>query len=769
MKRLLKSDLLIFLILIIGYSCLLLFRLNLDLWNDEIYTLKNFVLVPISQTITDYHVPNNHSFFNLLNNLYLRIINVDDINILLDKPYLIRIPPFLYTIVALIVLGFICKRFYNTKVSILAILVLATSIPFFNFALQVRGYSLSIMLAVALFYYYLAYLRIKQTRALFYIGLFAALLFYTLPSNLYILLGFIGCSGLEILYLLIKHKSETIKQNIVRLKSQLLLVASFVLGILLALLFYSPVLKDVFFNDYVSSSHSFDFSVIHSLPLVLKKFLSGRWFLLIIFATGLILLLSKFKDSEALLKDLLLITVVIITPFILGFLRGMPAPDRIYIVLIPLFALTLAIGIDIVLSNALVRRFSSLVIFLLVVVSVVTFVSETRKVRAAVTDSIAGDYKLQDLYYNYYLWNYTPHKDVEQFRKLCYNDSSLVLIEGAEPHDLPNYLRRFGIHFYEEDSFDSCLMSICQKQKPDTFYVFSKRPNTLLKKANEQKFSYVGTYLKQNLTYHNVLQFININLLKLKVEQQFLHLDSTYGDSIRYLFDTPFNQIDLTHKTGQALHNKTLVSNIYELENITPSYIAYFRNESINESNIEDYLKFNYRKVYSNSNKPISVSVYQRNSKTKGNTAFFNDFEQNNPMWGSSECKYDSADFFSGTRSLFLDSANVYSSTFSIQLSELANGIEDLIVKTTFNYKFRNESKVIAVFHISRGKNTIQWEGMDLLSSEQDKWETAIMLNKITKDTKPSDLLKIYIWNPNGAEILLDNFKVEFFEDKSKY
>ncbi|MFK7775093.1 MAG: hypothetical protein AB8F94_23330 [Saprospiraceae bacterium] len=46
-------------------------HLNLDFWNDEIYTLKHFIFAPIATTLSDYHVPNNHIFFNLINNIYL--------------------------------------------------------------------------------------------------------------------------------------------------------------------------------------------------------------------------------------------------------------------------------------------------------------------------------------------------------------------------------------------------------------------------------------------------------------------------------------------------------------------------------------------------------------------------------------------------------------------------------------------------------------------------------------------------------------------------
>ncbi|HFB99307.1 MAG TPA: hypothetical protein ENJ53_00745, partial [Phaeodactylibacter sp.] len=70
----------------------------LDFWNDEIYTLKHFVFVPLSTTLSDYHVPNNHIFFNFLNNIYLKVCGVDNLYDLMDNPPLIRILPFLYSV-----------------------------------------------------------------------------------------------------------------------------------------------------------------------------------------------------------------------------------------------------------------------------------------------------------------------------------------------------------------------------------------------------------------------------------------------------------------------------------------------------------------------------------------------------------------------------------------------------------------------------------------------------------------------------------------------
>ena len=50
-------------LIFIGFCMVQSILLNNDFWNDELYTLDKFTFVPISQTLWDYHVPNNHIFF----------------------------------------------------------------------------------------------------------------------------------------------------------------------------------------------------------------------------------------------------------------------------------------------------------------------------------------------------------------------------------------------------------------------------------------------------------------------------------------------------------------------------------------------------------------------------------------------------------------------------------------------------------------------------------------------------------------------------------
>ena len=124
--------------------------INLDFWYDELITLQYFVFVPVQKIVTDYSVPNNHIFFNILNHLFMGVLGVANLPALMDHPFWIRSLMAFYTAVTLIYLYRIGVRFYNRTVAVAAVIILLTTLPFYNFAVQVRGYSLSMALATML-------------------------------------------------------------------------------------------------------------------------------------------------------------------------------------------------------------------------------------------------------------------------------------------------------------------------------------------------------------------------------------------------------------------------------------------------------------------------------------------------------------------------------------------------------------------------------------------------------------------------------------------
>ena len=85
--------------------------LNIPLIHDEAYTYKAFASVPLWQTISDYHLPNNHVLLSIIINILTHLFG--------NRLWLIRLP----TIIAGVLMvpaGYVLgKRLYSREAGIL--------------------------------------------------------------------------------------------------------------------------------------------------------------------------------------------------------------------------------------------------------------------------------------------------------------------------------------------------------------------------------------------------------------------------------------------------------------------------------------------------------------------------------------------------------------------------------------------------------------------------------------------------------------------------
>ena len=124
-----------------------------DLWYDEVYTLEHFTLVDFSTTVFYYPAPNNHIFYNLINQLLSRLFGLRDILTAESHSFIFRNFQFLISLVTAYFLVHIVKKYVSIKNSLLVLVILFTTIPFMNFSLQLRGYGLSTLLVIMLVYF----------------------------------------------------------------------------------------------------------------------------------------------------------------------------------------------------------------------------------------------------------------------------------------------------------------------------------------------------------------------------------------------------------------------------------------------------------------------------------------------------------------------------------------------------------------------------------------------------------------------------------------
>lgn len=150
-------------------------RLDLDLWHDEIYTIDVFVRRGPAFIVSDYSLPNNHVLFSLLMWPFYRLS---------DSDFVLRLPSFLLAIGTLALLFRLGRRWCGLPCAVLATALLGLNQMYLNFAIQVRGYGLSMFLAVCLASLAAPQSTVFSWKRFVAILLFGAAFLYVVPTNL---------------------------------------------------------------------------------------------------------------------------------------------------------------------------------------------------------------------------------------------------------------------------------------------------------------------------------------------------------------------------------------------------------------------------------------------------------------------------------------------------------------------------------------------------------------------------------------------------------
>lgn len=497
------------------------FRLiNMDFWYDEIFSLVHYTFVPLKRTIADYSTPNNHIFFNLINNIFIRIIGIRDLYALMDKPFIIRILPLGCMIISLLYVYLIGKRFFNRFIALVAILILATTIPFYNFAVQVRGFSLSIMLlCVMLFHLWRLEERLGWIDALLFI-ISATLALYVIPLNLYFILAvgiFYLSSGM---ITLVKKQTPQEKQGN-KQKSSLsirwqglydknryfFIFFLVVVAVVFSAFLYFKIIDRVLFNRFVKS-HGFFYlpTLFTTMPLVFTYFISERYPLIIAAVSGLfIYAISSNQRKPQVSRRTVFLAVLLILPFILSFIRGDRPYLRVFINLAPVFALLIAIGTFFLVSAIpILRRRGWLVALVMLLYCNFTFICGLNVINNRLMSDILTGRKSQDIYYNYYQRHYNPCELLNDFKKRYDISSNPIIAYYYDEIALPQYLTKFGIKCYANRPADVILRTkdriFAITAFPNKFKTMIRQryPQFQLKRINKKLFFHNIFYLERN-------------------------------------------------------------------------------------------------------------------------------------------------------------------------------------------------------------------------------------------------------------------------------
>jgi hypothetical protein len=176
----------------------------------------------------------------------------------MDHPWQLRIVSLVYSI-GTIYFTFKCAQlFFGKRVAVTSVVFLCTVIPFYNFAAQIRGYSLSTFLLIALTYFVFRSYQTKKFAWLIIIIILTACLSYTIPLNLYALLSILIFLFADSLIALTSEFGEVKKGH---LKKNTFIGTSIIIGLLISIIAYTPIFHQVFFNEYVVPSSNFSTTI----------------------------------------------------------------------------------------------------------------------------------------------------------------------------------------------------------------------------------------------------------------------------------------------------------------------------------------------------------------------------------------------------------------------------------------------------------------------------------------------------------------------------
>lgn len=417
-------------------------HLTVDFWYDEVMSLEEFILVPISKTLTDYSAPNNHIFFNLLMNSWCKLWGINTFAQAANNVFIVRLLPLFFTLTTILYVYLTGKKYFSKGNAFISVIILLATIPFYNFAAQVRGYGLSMMLCSMLLYYGLWFYSTPKVKYGIIVSLLTAFLLYTIPSNLYAILSTILVLSFIVLGQWEKYDIRlAVKFNAARLI--LWLMAGIGLGIVL----YLPVGEQVVNNEYVQSEGLFRWKMWNDAVSFYKLLYNWEIWILILLAVGIVLAIRQKKTRNNLLPFIGLLFF----PFFIAFVQGANPFDRTFLWVIPVFSLTLGsivASIFTIKSKPIISVTVKIIASILLLLQITSVcMSQIYWGRLSVYYFLGEEIKAQTIKYNYYLSYYHPNKKLDDFKREYYADSIPVFLHEVDKYAMHGYLPIHGINW----------------------------------------------------------------------------------------------------------------------------------------------------------------------------------------------------------------------------------------------------------------------------------------------------------------------------------
>ncbi len=474
---------------LIATACLCYDNLFLDFWNDEVYSLKQFQLVPLATTLSDYHDVNNHVGFNLLCNLYLRATHQHDLFALLMHPERIRIFLLFISLGITALLWRLSMEMGGVKLALINLVLFLTTLPFYNFTMQLRGYGLATLLVLGIVLYLHRFYHSGSRRHCLGICLLLAYVFYVHPANIYLIVALYPATAA--LAMLSPGWSTPQKVRFI-----LSIYAAVTAGALLGILLYMPMWDLLFFNPLVGILKAFYWGFFkNALIYNTLGFIGARWIAFVAGIAGFVLYYrnrgGKVRTAEAFFWYFLLLYGGM---YVVAFLHKDPmivrvfAPGGVFLIL--------GFGQCLYWLDEYAAPLYRKTIFIFVLASCLCTlpVEIYRRNRTIDRNNIAIE-RVENLTTNYYAHSLSLRRMVSMAQEHAAEKDFLLICLVNNSYEMQEYLKAARLPFYVHGQIDSAVAGrqSCWLITTNTNYFKALHPDWRLQKINKE-FTYPNFY-----------------------------------------------------------------------------------------------------------------------------------------------------------------------------------------------------------------------------------------------------------------------------------
>ncbi|MBT6439236.1 MAG: hypothetical protein HOK72_05970 [Flavobacteriales bacterium] len=224
-----------------------------------------------------------------------------------------------------------------------------------------------------------------------------------------------------------------------------------------------------------------------------------------------------------------------------------------------------------------------------------------------------------------------------------------------------------------------------------------------------------------------------------------------------------FHELDINPPTMVYLNKKLKHQEITRLVDESNKDYFIFSWSSIQtplelyEIIMQKYPHIEKQNIYYNS----AITLF---SKKENNTSiFFNQsLDYNNETWKYWVVNRKNLDSKDSIALESLNNERRYSSKFEAPISQLTIDLEDNYIVASVNFESKTEIDPLLVLSLTRGKEKILWRSShfkDYLSTSESS--KVFLCKKLPMHAKPSDVLKVFVWNNTGDEFKITNLAVK--------